>query len=905
MSTLFKICQECFWTSSKSFSFYGITPSPERALCPSCSSEVVSLVRLDRKELTDQCELAFDGREVIVQCGRWRSLHKLLQDVVRNVISEKEITSLADGTLSVLLDEQIPMYIRAVWSEKQRGCLIFAPILTSSETLQKLPEGGFMETLHRVIKPVGLVITSPDTFFVGKQGAIQMYCRLFVEEPWITQNSFSLLLAEMSRFCSYVREGIFNLGYSQPLINFFKQFKPRFKELLSGEYDDKPPTDSPKYDGDQSELAGLLSNVDDYQKQFISDSLAICREQVENFLKSVACDVDSALQDDGTYNFQYRGTLLQLSIFSDDRDTYVRAISPILIGNSDYKLMYRELIGHNRSLHLGKLVLRETGGEVADVVFQDTILGNDLNMTELTKLLSNCALTALGYRIILGGDSVGQGSPSPSLNGLFEYLEENGVSEQRHFGLEHLRRQIEEYIFLLGLRPKLSPSGELRFDYGSTQVFVRLQEILPDTFITIRATVLVDFEASVSEVMEWITGIEESLTLGVFKFPTNSKLTFESTLLGIDLDLNEFAKTLQFVSEVSDRYDDELLEIFGGKRAVDTKDQRLLIDAPDSVEVFKEMMIKADDPEERLRAIQSVSFFPSEQRLALLMDALFDPYEQVADYATAVLATSHLPEITPHLPRLRQIVENQIYGDGMRKRALRIIMMFRGLEEDRKLAGSILKLLKDHNETPVFRVFLIRAMEFLGHEIEHEILLDCVQISDDQLTREAISALSVYRNKDEAIREEIASQIRKLIREGRGPIAEFYPLLAKLTDIDDVISEFEAMSSSDIRHAVGVMNALKDAGTQTYLQEFLMSSRGELRRVAYQSAGWESDPAVANAIADGLAAESDPALKLEALNSLNRMKLFTPRVYEVVEELVSDDRLRSRALGILRALRAI
>ena len=46
-------------------------------------------------------------------------------------------------------------------------------------------------------------------------------------------------------------------------------------------------------------------------------------------------------------------------------------------------------------------------------------------------------------------------------------------------------------------------------------------------------------------------------------------LAFSATLLGNNLDFDEFEKTLRYVAQVSDDYDDELQMLGGGLRAED------------------------------------------------------------------------------------------------------------------------------------------------------------------------------------------------------------------------------------------------------------------------------------------------------------------------------------------------
>ena len=49
----------------------------------------------------------------------------------------------------------------------------------------------------------------------------------------------------------------------------------------------------------------------------------------------------------------------------------------------------------------------------------------------------------------------------------------------------------------------------------------------------------------------------------------DNTLSFSATLLGNNLDFDEFERTLKYVAKVSDDYDDELQALGGGQRAED------------------------------------------------------------------------------------------------------------------------------------------------------------------------------------------------------------------------------------------------------------------------------------------------------------------------------------------------
>ena len=89
-----------------------------------------------------------------------------------------------------------------------------------------------------------------------------------------------------------------------------------------------------------------------------------------------------------------------------------------------------------------------------------------------------------------------------------------------------------------------------------------------DTFCRFASIMLRDFEPSL-ELLQRILKLNTEVLFGSFLLFEDNTLSFSATLLGNHLDYDEFDKTLRYVAQVSDDYDDELQSIGGGQRAQD------------------------------------------------------------------------------------------------------------------------------------------------------------------------------------------------------------------------------------------------------------------------------------------------------------------------------------------------
>ena len=131
-----------------------------------------------------------------------------------------------------------------------------------------------------------------------------------------------------------------------------------------------------------------------------------------------------------------------------------------------------------------------------------------------------------------------------------------------------LEELVKAYLAEMELDPARSDDGLYLFKYGSTVVMITLFEQEEETFCRFVAIVLKDFSPTL-ELLHRILRLNTEVLFGAFQLFEDGTLAFSATLLGNNLDFDEFEKTLRYVAQVSDDYDDELQALGGGLRAED------------------------------------------------------------------------------------------------------------------------------------------------------------------------------------------------------------------------------------------------------------------------------------------------------------------------------------------------
>ena len=137
--------------------------------------------------------------------------------------------------------------------------------------------------------------------------------------------------------------------------------------------------------------------------------------------------------------------------------------------------------------------------------------------------------------------------------------------------LQATEERVIQFLGDMGLPMERSEDGVYFFKYGSTIVTLSLFEDEEETYVRAASTLLKDFDMSV-DLMHRLFKLNNQVLFGAFRLFDDRTISFSTTLLGTNLDYNELSRTLKYVAQVSDDFDDVLQGIAGGKKAMDILD---------------------------------------------------------------------------------------------------------------------------------------------------------------------------------------------------------------------------------------------------------------------------------------------------------------------------------------------
>ena len=89
-----------------------------------------------------------------------------------------------------------------------------------------------------------------------------------------------------------------------------------------------------------------------------------------------------------------------------------------------------------------------------------------------------------------------------------------------------------------------------------------------DAIINTRSYVATDIELK-PDLMRFLLEENAKMMFGAFGVDVNGDIIFEHTIVGSTCDKKELESSVRAVLEVSDDYDDKIIEQWGGKRALD------------------------------------------------------------------------------------------------------------------------------------------------------------------------------------------------------------------------------------------------------------------------------------------------------------------------------------------------
>ncbi len=115
-------------------------------------------------------------------------------------------------------------------------------------------------------------------------------------------------------------------------------------------------------------------------------------------------------------------------------------------------------------------------------------------------------------------------------------------------------------------------NGTFTISRGSTQVMVVVRPFTEnETCIECIANVVSGAEIT-NELMQFLLRKNAELHFGAFGLLFDNTLVFQHSIAGSNADANEIFTSINAVAIIADHYDDIIVEMAGGKRAVDNQD---------------------------------------------------------------------------------------------------------------------------------------------------------------------------------------------------------------------------------------------------------------------------------------------------------------------------------------------
>lgn len=113
-------------------------------------------------------------------------------------------------------------------------------------------------------------------------------------------------------------------------------------------------------------------------------------------------------------------------------------------------------------------------------------------------------------------------------------------------------------------------NGSFTISRGSTQIMLVVRPFNEtDTCIECMATVVSGAEIS-HELLHYLLRKNAELHFGAFGLLFDGTIIFSHSITGANLDANELITSVHSVAIIADYYDDEIVKMAGGKRALDS-----------------------------------------------------------------------------------------------------------------------------------------------------------------------------------------------------------------------------------------------------------------------------------------------------------------------------------------------
>ena len=117
--------------------------------------------------------------------------------------------------------------------------------------------------------------------------------------------------------------------------------------------------------------------------------------------------------------------------------------------------------------------------------------------------------------------------------------------------------------------------GQYTISHGSTQIMIVVRPFTDDETCVECISQLVSGATVNEELMKYLLRKNAELHFGAFGLLFDDTITFSHSIAGKNLDANELLTTLNSVAVIADFYDDEIVNMAGGKRAADINEADL------------------------------------------------------------------------------------------------------------------------------------------------------------------------------------------------------------------------------------------------------------------------------------------------------------------------------------------
>lgn len=150
-----------------------------------------------------------------------------------------------------------------------------------------------------------------------------------------------------------------------------------------------------------------------------------------------------------------------------------------------------------------------------------------------------------------------------------EEINEDSIMGTPYKILEETIQKVTDYLDKFFPEHLSFGSGQFTITQGSTQIMIIVRPFTDqDTCVECISQVVVG-AAITPELMKFLLRKNAELHFGAFGLLFDDTITFSHAITGANLDENELITTLNAVATIADYFDDIIVDMAGGKRALD------------------------------------------------------------------------------------------------------------------------------------------------------------------------------------------------------------------------------------------------------------------------------------------------------------------------------------------------